>query len=368
MRFRLIFFFLFPFHLSAQELLVNGTFEDINICTEYRIECAPEAWISSTNGFANYFKEAKRAHSGVNCMAVEAGNFKYPYQRTFLRSRLLCGLRKGSVYAIEFYIKSFHFVLDSIGIRFTAGDPFFDKTPLHRITPSLYIDSVVRPMDISDSLWHKVSVRYTATGEERFISFGYFARRDYVGERSHPLENKYFVYLDDIYMNPVDPNEKLCEGWEEIRDQIYSENERHSLLQKKISYYQKNPPPPPTITRTVYTSIDTLVLPDILFATGKADLQPESHALLDSFCRHIMSKQVDSIVVEGHTDSAGTYQLNERLSLSRANAVMNYIHSKTNIPGIITRGWAFLKPAATNSTPEGRKKNRRVEVFLYVRE
>jgi len=40
---------------QAQSLLLNGGFEDINICPEFRAPCAPEAWISSGNTMANYF-------------------------------------------------------------------------------------------------------------------------------------------------------------------------------------------------------------------------------------------------------------------------------------------------------------------------
>ncbi len=364
----LLFYLFISSSPAAQDLVANGSFEDINICTEYRVECAPEAWISSSNGFANYFKDARRAHSGVNCMAIEAGHFIKPFQRTFLRSRLVCGLRKDSRYRIEFFIRSPHDMLDSTGILFTAVDPLFGKTALNKLTPSLYLHETVAPMKIYDSAWHKVEVLYTATGEERFILFGFFGRNDEVGERAHPLENRYFVFFDDIKMTPVDPNEKLCEGWQQVKEEIYAEDERHSLLEKKISYYKKNPPPPPTVVKTTYTFIDTLVLPDILFATAKADLQPSSFSLLDSFCRKITNKLVDSIIVEGHTDSTGTYQLNEKLSLDRAVAVKNYIFQKTNSPGIIARGWAFLKPATDNKTTEGRRRNRRVEVFLYIRQ
>jgi len=352
----------------SQNLLVNGSFEDLNTCTEYHVECAPEAWVSSSSGFTNYIKDRQRSHTGVNCMAIEAGNFQQHFRRTIIRSRLICGLRRGANYKLEFYIKSPHDMLDSAGIYFSAVDPLFDKTPLHKLTPSVYLERVIAPMKINDSAWHKVEITYAATGEERFITLGYFAKEDYLGDRVHPLENHYYIFFDDITMVPVDPNERLCNNWEQMKEEVYEENERHSLMEKKISYYKANPPLPPTIIRNAYVKIDTLVLPDILFATGKADLQPQSHALLDSFCRHIEKSKIDSIVVEGHTDSVGTYGLNEKLSLDRAIAVKSYLQEKTGYAQVTARGWAFLKPVTDNKTPQGRQRNRRVEVFLYVRE
>jgi len=352
----------------SQDLLVNGGFEDINICTEYQVECAPEAWISSTNGLANYYKEARRAHSGNNCMAIEAGNFKTPYRRTFIRSRLVCGLRKGSRYLLQFYIKSWHEVLDSVGVKFSGKDPLFERVSLQKQVPSFYLHEAVAPLHINDSSWHKISVTYTATGEEIFIALGYYGRDDYIGELAHPLENRYYVYFDDISLVPLEPNEKLCAGWEQVRQEIYDENERHSLLEKKIKYYSLNPPPVMTIVKTTVQVIDTLVIPDILFASGNAVLQPQSFLVLDSFCRKMKSVFVDSVVIEGHTDSVGDYQYNQQLSVDRATTVKNYLQSKTGYPSIMARGWAFLKPVADNRTPIGRQKNRRVEVFLYIRD
>lgn len=361
-------FLLLTLLTSGQDLVVNGTFEDVNVCTEFRVECAPEAWISSGAGFTNYFRDSKRAYTGMNCMGIEAGHINKPFQRTFIRSRLVCALRKGNNYRIEFYIKSPHPVLDSVGILFSARDPFFDKTPLQKITPSLFLEPVTRPMKIGDSSWRRVELIYTARGDERFIAFGYFATKNFTGKRSHEMENKFFVFLDDIFMNPVDPNERLCDGWKDVLEEIYEENERHTLLEKKIYYYTKNPPPPPTLNKTIILRVDTLVIPDILFATGKSDLRPPSFSLLDSFCTSASYIRVDSIVVEGHTDNAGSLALNQKLSIDRAETVRKYIGNRTGISPIIARGWDYSRPVATNDTPEGRQKNRRVEVFLYIRD
>src|SRR6478736_1134441 len=120
------FFFIFPLLLPipsiSQNLLANGSFEEENICLEYHVNCAPEAWISSGDGFANYFKNPTRAYKGLHCMAIEAGFSGKSFQRTFIRSRLLCGLRKNHQYKLEFYIKSLNPVLDSIGVIFSPFD------------------------------------------------------------------------------------------------------------------------------------------------------------------------------------------------------------------------------------------------------
>ncbi|HEY1039026.1 MAG TPA: OmpA family protein, partial [Bacteroidia bacterium] len=74
------------------------------------------------------------------------------------------------------------------------------------------------------------------------------------------------------------------------------------------------------------------------------------------------------LVINGHTDSTGNKALNQKLSLDRANAIKTYIIGKapalkTKIK-IKTNGYADEYPVASNTTPEGREMNRRVEVFF----
>jgi outer membrane protein OmpA-like peptidoglycan-associated protein len=368
---RLLFFFLlYSFQASSQGLLVNGGFEELNTCTEYNVECAPEGWMSSASGFFNYFKDPNRAHSGSNCMAIEAAHFQKRYSRTYLRSRLLCGLRKDHEYRIEFFIKSAHPILDSVGLIFFDSDPLYSKTFMQGTKPAFYLKGVVDASVFGDSSWRKVSLTYRATGNEVYLLIGYFAKNDYKGERLSRIENRYYVFLDDFSMIPVDPDEHLCSGWQQAKEDIYEENERHELLERKIKYYRTRPPLPPQLERNSYTVIDTLVLPDILFETGKAALQQGSFAVMDSICKGILGKQVDSLVVKGHTDNTGTTASNETLSANRAKTVADYMAlriSRKPVP-VFIYGLADRIPVASNNTPQGKQKNRRVEILVYLRE
>jgi len=354
----------------TQGLLANGGFEDVNICTEYNAPCAPEAWMSSASGFINYFKDPKRAHSGINCMAIEAAHLHKKYNRTYLRSRLVCGLRKDKLYRIGFYIKSIHPVLDSVGVFFTANDPLYGKTLMQNITPTVYLQGNVQSNTFGDSAWRKVDITYKATGEEVYLLVGYFAKNDYRGERQEQLENRFFIFLDDFSMTPADPNEHLCTNWKEATDEIYAGNERHELMDRKVKYYRTTPPPKPELERNSVTVIDTLVLPDILFETGKAVLQSSGLAVLDSIVRSASGKQIDSLILKGHTDNTGAFASNEMLSLNRAKSVADYIAprvSRKPVP-VFIYGMADRMPVAENNTPAGRQKNRRVEVLVYLRE
>lgn len=354
---------------KAQDLLVNGGFEEENICTEFKINCAPEGWISNMAGFSNYFKEPGRAWDGTHCMAIEAGHSTKPFQRTFIRTQLLCALKKGHQYRLECYIKSPHRILDSIGIAFGSSDPLLDKTPVHLFKPTAYFCDNKSNVFPPDSNWQQAVIIYTAHGGETFLTVSNYSKRDITGPTGIKLENHFFVYLDNFSLYPLDPRERICSNWKQTKEDIYEQNERHDMLQKWIRIHSGEPEPV-VLQSTTSVRTDTIILSDLLFETAKANLQPEGTQLLDSVLRYLSRKQMDSVVVEGHTDDRGTALYNQQLSVDRANSTGNYLveHGNLNPFAVITRGFGATRPVRDNSTPDGRRLNRRVEVFLYIRE
>jgi outer membrane protein OmpA-like peptidoglycan-associated protein len=368
-----IFFILFVsiFQLSfSQDLLVNGGFEDENICTEFHVNCAPEGWISTANTYNNFFKIPGIAHGGQHCMAIEAGNSRKRFIRSYIRTQLLCQLRKGNKYRIEFFAKSRHNILDSAGIYFSSYDFLFEKQILYQIIPAVYFaDAIVRPQK-NDTNWQKISIEYTATGRELYLTLGNFSKRDINGPTGIPSQNNFLIFFDDVSLTPVDPKEKICDNWKKTKDEIYSFDARHQFLEIYIKTYIKNPPVPPEVGKTIIQAIDTIILPDIFFRVDKSELSRKSFRLLDSLCTSLQNKQIDSLVVEGHTDNTGTTAHNEKLSRERATSVADYLSGKLSLNNqpVITRAWGSKKPVADNRTSSGRQLNRRVELFIYIRQ
>jgi outer membrane protein OmpA-like peptidoglycan-associated protein len=102
----------------------------------------------------------------------------------------------------------------------------------------------------------------------------------------------------------------------------------------------------------------------ILFDTDSAVIRDDSRAALDEIGKLLKDTQELNLYVVGHTDDQGSLQHNLDLSKRRAEAV---VQDLVTIYGIQARrleahGLAFLAPRATNATPEGRQKNRRVEL------
>jgi outer membrane protein OmpA-like peptidoglycan-associated protein len=368
MRFLIISLLVFPLSLSAQNLLVNGGFEEENICSEYQVNCAPEAWIYTMPSYNYYFKDDEQSHSGSHFVALIAANSKKPFYRSFVRSRLLCSLRKGKTYRLQLYVRSrYPVLLDSMGVYFTDYDFLFEKSPYQKIKPSTYFINAKERTSRRDTNWQRVTIDYTATGEESFITLGNFKRLDLQSPQNVKFENNFFIYIDDVSLLPLDPTEALCNDWQKKKEFIYNENERHEYQMRAMQFFRQVPKRIVKSTPTKILKIDTLIVPDILFATNSYQLDKKALLLLDSLGRKWPDISLDSIVVEGHTDNIGSEAWNMQLSVNRANSVATYLEYFMNIK-VFSRGWGASKPIADNRAPGGRRKNRRVEIYLYRKE
>jgi outer membrane protein OmpA-like peptidoglycan-associated protein len=106
-------------------------------------------------------------------------------------------------------------------------------------------------------------------------------------------------------------------------------------------------------------------LPDILFDVDKAKLKPEAQKPLAKLSGILLVMRGLGVSISGYTDSTGSPEHNMGLSQQRAEAVMNFIAAE-GVSGerITAVGRGIENPIATNDTPEGRRKNRRVEILL----
>ncbi len=108
-----------------------------------------------------------------------------------------------------------------------------------------------------------------------------------------------------------------------------------------------------------------------LFAFDSAELTPEGMSSLQALGDKIRSKsaQVVDIDIIGHTDSMGSEEYNQQLSMRRATAMKDFLVSEKGFDASIidVSGMGESTPVADNATPEGRAQNRRVEVNLGLK-
>jgi len=109
----------------------------------------------------------------------------------------------------------------------------------------------------------------------------------------------------------------------------------------------------------------------LLFDSGSSDIREDAYLLVDKIGAILNNYNQNIIEIEGHTDnvpiSGGKYENNNVLSMYRALTVADYIREITSLdPGLIkSSGRGDYVPVADNSTPEGRARNRRVEIKIY---
>lgn len=112
-----------------------------------------------------------------------------------------------------------------------------------------------------------------------------------------------------------------------------------------------------------------ITLRGIYFDFNKATIKPESYPVLDSAAKILIDNPKIIVEIQGHTDNIGSEEYNKKLSLRRAQAVVNYFVQKhgIDIKRLRAVGYGEEKPIASNDTEEGRALNRRVE-FVILKE
>ena len=103
---------------------------------------------------------------------------------------------------------------------------------------------------------------------------------------------------------------------------------------------------------------------NVYFESGSARLKRNSYTALDDLVTKMTEDEEAKIIVDGFTDSKGSFQSNERLSKRRANAVRTYLIKKGGISAdrVKAVGMGEKNPVAENDTAEGRELNRRIEI------
>ncbi len=164
---------------------------------------------------------------------------------------------------------------------------------------------------------------------------------------------------------------------EDNEDPEFEQREKVELeaLQKKInaSIEAKNLN---NKLKTVLTDEGLLitVLDDVLFNPGKADIRLKDQTIAREISELLVSDPPRNIIISGHTDNVPinnpVFDSNWHLSVMRAVNFMKIIleNEKLDVRKLSAKGFGEYQPVDTNETPEGRGKNRRVEVLILPNE
>ena len=137
------------------------------------------------------------------------------------------------------------------------------------------------------------------------------------------------------------------------------------------------PPPPPVVAPAPYSGpslpieqsdkgVQIFLPSTVLFDSGKAEFKlTEATPYLDRVAVLLKTKTSNQVVVEGHTDNVGSAASNAALSEQRASTLLKALAAR-GVPEARLKaiGYSMNRPVASNSTEEGRKLNRRVELLI----
>jgi len=145
------------------------------------------------------------------------------------------------------------------------------------------------------------------------------------------------------------------------KERLAAEKEFNQKFSQIQNYFNSN-------EAEVYKQGNQLVirLKAIQFPVGKDIIMPKNYELLSIVQKSIRTFGEPDVVIEGHTDSTGSDEINEHLSQQRAEAVRQYLVANRTLPydRIVAVGYGSMRPLASNETAEGRAINRRIDVIV----
>ncbi len=109
----------------------------------------------------------------------------------------------------------------------------------------------------------------------------------------------------------------------------------------------------------------------LLFDSGSVDIKEDAYPMMNQIAKILERYAANTVEIEGHTDnvpmSGSKYSNNDELSSGRALSVFYFLDENSNLDmsKVKHSGRGEYQPIADNSTPEGRAKNRRVEIKIY---
>lgn len=137
---------------------------------------------------------------------------------------------------------------------------------------------------------------------------------------------------------------------------FHSENFELKEVKDRVEPYRKN------VKLTPVNTGQSVVLKNIFFETGSAQLKNESRVELDKLVELLQKNPTMKIEISGHTDNVGSKESNMKLSDERAKSVVNYlVKAGINSSRLTFKGYGDTQPVDDNNTAEGRANNRRTE-------
>jgi outer membrane protein OmpA-like peptidoglycan-associated protein len=365
-----------PVH-AQRSLLLNGGFEDVNTCVEYNAECGVDGWFYLQGVKAQMLSNTDGPRwLGSNSFALSFKWVGYTGFSPLIGTILPCRLQKDTRYTFKGVIRASlnNKLILKPGIA--VGEKFY--VPRRAFAAAMHPDTITSIKKIDSVELFRFEYSFVADGKEKFLTFGTFIEEEMTGTRKQILGIQTVSILLDNFELVPGSNEVPCDNYDKNAAALYAYNYRHKDMD--YSLYSKGDIPvvlQDAESRTIIQvpvipekKIDTLNLGDVFFDFNKAALRPAAVDMLQQFFlrnKEQASSVIDSIYIEGHTDSIGSDAANIELSRRRCESIQSWLLERVIIPGeqIHIRPFGRSRPIATNSTAAGRALNRRVQLVVF---
>jgi len=382
----------FCYHLRAQNLVLNPSFEQLKpnaiiVPCEFMQASTffgekAEVWTTFPDMTPDVLRAAENcrfmqaAHSGEFCLGIihylpgeDVSQQNGDYHEV-VQGRLSAPLKPGRKYRVEVWVRE-----DSAIVRDHLAKVYSPKTPVEPVQAGnlgfafsvarqnmrgnfwrLVKDGLVRPqVDFSDIIatngaWIKLSATFVPDQPFQHFLIGNFFSDKQTANNLSVEQHRRIEHQNAATKVSIDRTKRagyLC--IDDISVTLETEPDAPVLTMEKQLLQER---------RFTFSA-------GVLFDFDKADLRPEAGAELDSLVIFLKKYPKTELGIAGHTDDVGSDEYNLDLSERRAKAVFDYLISK-EIPAerLGSRGFGERRPVADNTTEEGRQKNRRVECVL----
>ena len=235
-------------------------------------------------------------------------------------------------------------------------------------SPDVYKNSVDVALTSATQLSDVMNVILGAKGTPEHIAVQIVKQKRALGELSTNLKStKQSLQSTKQSLQEKEGKLKQTEGILKTQEEQLARASTQVRFQQAMDEAQKVIPSSDAL---VYQQGTKLIfrLKRINFQSGKAVIPESSKQLIQKVDAIIKKLDAEKVVVEGHTDSVGSAEVNKKLSNHRAAAVANYLFSLKGGYKLTYAGYGESYPIASNETKEGRATNRRVDLVVSVKQ
>lgn len=352
--------------ILAQNLIVNSSFEDINICEEIRKPCSPSGWFFAsklaTRGYplTGDISSIDVAGSTGSKYLILMVASKEAQTRDYWETILMKKLEIGRKYRISFKITALNKGpnLNDIGFYFTDRLLYSKRDTIIQLDPANYIDftkSKVKKLNLN---WFSIEKDFIATKESSILIIGNFSKsNNKVIARNRGVREVSLV-IDDVSV--IDDRFTNFPYYDRLRDSIYANKKRHTLTESQFpAVTVDSSKEKPTVVDVALDAPDTLKLANIEFEYNNFAIR--NKRILEPFRSKFLEKKIRKIIVVGYTDTQGSDDYNKLLSNKRALEVAKLISENFGIPIELIQSVGMGK----SEFYKDKSQNRRVEIFIF---